>query len=179
MYKKSDWVVSRVFEIRVNPPLKQRQEGLAFVQSASGLGHTGSARDNEITKGCWHPKTHIPSATAAGWAKRKWCLKEQFAFHLKSKEVNISVGCGSFQLLPTLRPHSCHHSHENNMFSCCRAPYASPNANVYITTKKMCSVIIHPEGETIVVISRVTEYTESSNYFSTLQRVHHHQCKLI
>ena len=33
-----------------------------------------------------------------------------------------------------------------------------------IIAKKMCGLIAHSEGETVVVISRVTEYTNSSNY---------------
>ena len=113
MYQKSGRVVSRVFEIRANPPLKQRLEGLAFVHSASCLGHTGSSRDNEITKGCRCPKKHMGQFLQDGENEQNVASEEQFAFHSKSKEVNVSVGCGLFQLLPTLR-HSCHHSHEKN-----------------------------------------------------------------
>ena len=153
-------------------------EGIAFVQSVSDLDHVlwtmKLQRDAD-------PKRHTYHLQLLPARPREICTYKnnlRYIQRAKKSMYQKAEDCFKFQLLPTLRPRCCHHSHENNMFSCCRAPYASPNANVYITAKKMCSVIIHPEGETIVVISRVTEYTESSNCFSTLQRVHH-QCKLI
>ena len=93
------------------------------------------------------------------------CRSQQFVSFKNQPSQYIRWLRTLFQLWPNLRPHSpviTHMKTTSLKFKFCKL-------NI---TKKTCGVIIHSEGETIVVISRVTEYTTSGK--PTVQRVH--QC---